>query len=198
MKKNSFSMEQFLEMDYKIVIDPYVNEEYGEKGYVITCPDLAGIKVFGKSIEEAFEELYEAKIAWFEMKEELGEEVLMPEMKSKPSGRLTLRLPIFLHEKVIDYSERNNTSLNNAISFLISEGLNSVEIKSVKKEMAALTREIKKIESTSMWGIAFDEEVSSKKVFDLGFAKSYKKNTDNLHHINPVAGNRLFRELAHN
>lgn len=145
MSKNKLTLEDFLELDYQMVIDPYEDTENDEKGFILTCPDLPGIKVFGETLEEAFDELLEAKIAWFDLKEELGEEVLPPKIKTRPSGRVTLRLPVYLHEQVIEHAEENKISLNNALTGLISEGLKSVEYKSIKQDFGSLVSEMREI-----------------------------------------------------
>lgn len=193
------SLEDFLELSYKMIVDPYEDIKHDEKGYIITCPDLPGIRVFGETIDEAFEELHEAKIAWFELKEELGEEVFAPELKSKPSGRLTLRLPIFLHEKVTQYSEENKTSLNNAITFLISKGLNSVDNQSLKEDIQSLASEVQDIKKqenkvSPHITINFKDEASSRHVFNQDVLRSNKKSRNNHNRLADAGGSRLFFE----
>lgn len=156
MKANRMSLNEFLELDYKMVIEPYSDLENDEKGVVITCPDLVGIKVFGETLDEALEELIEAKVAWYDMKEELGEEVNHPEILTSPSGRLTLRLPISLHRRVIDYAESNKMSVNNTINFLVLEGLHSASLNTVLREVREVKKKVE--DSPSQINISFKGE----------------------------------------
>lgn len=164
MKKNEMSFDDFMKQEYKMEIDPYFNQEYALEGYVLTCPELPGIKVFGESIEEALEELNEAKIAWYEMKEELGEAIYPPlYKKERPSGRLTARFPISLHEEIIEYAEINKTSINTAISYLVSEGLKAQHFNTVLNELKDIRKQI--TDRPAEITINFSEKVSNKHDF---------------------------------
>jgi predicted RNase H-like HicB family nuclease len=143
VKKSRYTLEEFLDLKYKIEITPYYDEEYAESGYVITSPELSGIKVFGETIDEALIEYHEAKIAWYEMKEKMHEEIPQPfQFKEKPSGRLTVRLPIELHEKVNEFSSSNSISLNLAIIQLINNGFEKNNSSKVFDELTSIKQHL--------------------------------------------------------
>lgn len=125
MKCKGNNLDEFLKLNLKLIIEPIYDEEYDEEAITISSPDMPGVKVFGETLEEALEELQEAKIAWFEMKEQRGEVINMDKKAyiKKPSGRMTVRFPITLHSKLINYAEEEKTSINSAIIQLLNEGL---------------------------------------------------------------------------
>ncbi|MFG3612355.1 MULTISPECIES: hypothetical protein [Rummeliibacillus] len=141
MKQINITLEEFLKLDYKFIVTPYKDEEYGESGYVITCSELPGVKVFGENIQEAFEEFEEAKIAFYELKQHLGENIPLPIKESdRPSGRITARFGVDLHEKIIQYAAVNKISVNSAINQLVNFGFEKEqnnlfidELKSIKQ-----------------------------------------------------------------
>lgn len=136
MTKDKISLKEFLSYDYPLIVRNYNDEENGEEGIVISCPELNGLEVFGETYEEAFSELIEAKIALYELAEELGEEINPPlnHANHSYSGRLTLRLPKSLHQQIDIYAKKEEVSLNSAITYLITRGLyNSKEDKILDK-----------------------------------------------------------------
>lgn len=143
MKKTVKTLEEFLSLQYEVKITPF--EEDDEMGYVITCPEIEGIEVYGENIEEALEELKEAKIAIFELNKELNIPINYPknyhESKTELSGRLTARLPVYLHRKIKNFAKENSISVNTAIIQLISEGFKNSELEAIQREM----KEIKKM-----------------------------------------------------
>ncbi|MRG86727.1 type II toxin-antitoxin system HicB family antitoxin [Salinibacillus xinjiangensis] len=128
------SLEEFLNLDYKMVITPF--EDEGEKGFVVSCPEISGLEVFGETLEEAIEEVREAKIALYEVFLEKGINIRYPEEYNFEdedfSGRMTLRIPKTLHKRIKYYSEDNNVSLNTGIIQLINDGINYADIKDMK------------------------------------------------------------------
>ncbi len=132
------TLEEFLNLDYEIKITPFYED--GEQGYVVTCPEIKSIEVYGESIEEALEELKEAKIAIYEMSQELGEVIYYPKkyytFDRRSSGRLTVRLPVQLHDDVKDYAEYNLVSLNTAIIQLVNNGLQANDNKALFEKLS--------------------------------------------------------------
>lgn len=181
-KNNTITLKEFLEHKYKMLIEPYEDVEYNESGYIITCPELVGVKVFGETLKEAFEELEEAKIAYYEMKTELGEDISIPVHKERPSGRVTLRLPISMHERVIEQSELNKTSLNATLVNLIGAGLTSTDFKVFSEKLSHLTREVIGLRKNN-------DEIFSSTAFDFNVIK-HTRYAD-------VTDVHLLQELGH-
>lgn len=141
--KNLISLEEFLKLRIKFVVEPYYDEECDEKGFIITSNELPGIKVFGESYVEALEEFEEAKIAWYEMKVSLGEDIQVSEPNiHRPSGRLTARFPVILHEKIIRFAEENQTTVNSAINQLINFGFERVNYNNLENVINDLAKKV--------------------------------------------------------
>jgi predicted RNase H-like HicB family nuclease len=145
MSKVINTLDEFLSLNYEMKITPYSDED--EAGFIVTCPELEGIEVFGETVDEALEELYEAKIAYYEMSEgEKGFQIQYPKSYQKeddPSGRLTARLPVNLHKKVRNYSYENKVSLNSAIIQLLNDGLMENERNIVLDKVTSLRNELR-------------------------------------------------------
>ncbi|WP_146551210.1 type II toxin-antitoxin system HicB family antitoxin [Rummeliibacillus sp. SL167] len=177
MKKINITLEEFLKLDYKFTVTPYKDEEFNESGFVITSPELPGIKVFGESIQEALEEFEEAKIAFYELKEELGENIVLPIKESdRPSGRITARFGVDLHEKIIDYASSNKISVNAAINQLVNFGLEKSQNNLVLNEIKVVKQLIKLQDIKLSYGneyldesYSFEIPRSPKKDFGLDF-----------------------------
>ncbi|WP_179860925.1 toxin-antitoxin system HicB family antitoxin [Bhargavaea cecembensis] len=175
MKTINMTLDEFLDQDYQTVITPYHDREYDEKGFVITCPELPGIKVFEESISEGMEELREAKIAWYEMMEEMHASIPLPKVEEPPSGRLTLRLPVSLHEQVTRYADLNKQSLNNAINSLIAEGLHSFDNRAIVAQLKQINEQTKRYQVT----VAFKDE--GIRPYDLPSKNLFKRKKRNRH-----------------
>ncbi|WP_281486567.1 toxin-antitoxin system HicB family antitoxin [Lysinibacillus sphaericus] len=144
MKKINYSLEEFLKLQYKFIVTPYKDEEHNEEGFIITSPELNGIEVFGETLEEAHEEFREAKIAWYEMKCNLGEDIDPPKVGITSSGRLTVRLPKTLHFKVEEFAKEEGVSLNTGFIQLVNEGLTGINNKTIMNKLCKMEETFKK------------------------------------------------------
>ena len=191
MKKINYSLEEFIKLQYKFTVAPYIDEEHEEEGFIITCPELHGIEVYGETLDEAHEEFRAAKIAWYEMKCKLGEDISPPkQVGNSSSGRLTVRLPKTLHFKVEEFAKEEGVSLNTGFIQLVNEGLTGVNNKMILTKLSKMEEALKKptyinfvsdqnptqeltlgrrtkihdpsiYESSSMWGLDFVGKFSS-------------------------------------
>lgn len=139
MSKFVKNLEEFLSLDYKLEIIPF--EEEGEKGFVIKSPEINGLEVYGETIEEALEEVVEAKKALYKIFTIKKIPIKYPQKYRSDierfSGRLTIRIPKNLHRDITEFSNHNNVSLNTGIIQLLNDGLKQRHYDSMKEEILA-------------------------------------------------------------
>lgn len=84
-----------------------------EGGYVVQYPDLPGCISAGNTIEEALNNLQEAKKSWADsMADENGEITIPQEYLPEYSGKFKLRLPKSLHRRLSEDAKREGVSMN--------------------------------------------------------------------------------------
>ncbi len=94
-------------------------------GYIAIVPDLPGCSAFGETREEALVEIEVAAEGWIEVANELGNpipEPTIPRPEPQASGKVLLRLPRTLHQRLIDEAKRERTSLNQYLVYLLGSG----------------------------------------------------------------------------
>ena len=75
-KEKLITLEDYLNLNYPIIFYP---EE--EKGYTVMIQDLEGCISEGDTLEEAMENILDAKQAWLEVAMEKGKPIPMPNYK---------------------------------------------------------------------------------------------------------------------
>lgn len=110
-----------MDLPYKVDIYP---EEDGS-GYTASIPDLPGCLTSADSIDELWESLAEAKMLWLEVAIEDGDHIPEPSPieDEQFSGRFVARLPRSLHRELANRADRENTSLNQLVVMLLSDGM---------------------------------------------------------------------------
>lgn len=111
-------LNYYMNLDYPYVITP-ITEEDGEKYFQLSIPELPGFKIYEDTCELLFENLEDAKRAWFMANLKAGDEIPEPLKKSVASGRITVRLPKSLHSALSFQAEEEGTSLNSYICYLL-------------------------------------------------------------------------------
>ena len=116
-------IKYYMGLNYPIEILKIPADEGG--GYYACIPQL-GRDVFlgdGETVEEAMNNLQRVKKEWFEIYIEKGLPITEPESEDdlKYSGKLIIRIPTELHKHLSENAGKNNTSLNQYISFLLSK-----------------------------------------------------------------------------
>lgn len=109
------SLEYYLGLSYPISLYPE------ECGYTAEIPDLQGCLTQGESLEEAIENIAEARQLWLETAYEFGDNIPLPSTENKYSGKYPLRISPELHRKLALEAERQRISLNQYISQRLSE-----------------------------------------------------------------------------
>lgn len=109
------TINEYMNLPYRVEIVP---DE--ESGYVVSVPDLPGCISCGESVDEAINNLNEAKRLWLETA--LSDNITIPEPgDDKYSGQFKLRLPKSLHRELSEHSKREGVSMNQYCVYLLSK-----------------------------------------------------------------------------
>lgn len=108
-------LEQYLSLPYHSVIEPVPAEEGG--GWYGCVLELMGCSTVADTAEALARELETVKRLWLQKAIERGQDIPRP-LPDEYSGRLTLRLPEWLHERLSLAAATQKVSLN---SYLVSE-----------------------------------------------------------------------------
>jgi antitoxin HicB len=121
-------LEYYLSLKYPVGI-----EEAPEGGYFIQIKDLPGCYSQGETIEEALENIDEARKLWMESMYEDGNEIPLPGSAEKQySGKFNVRIPKSLHRKLNEMAEKEGVSLNHYLVSTLSRAVGQEEIKESK------------------------------------------------------------------
>ncbi|OYQ65231.1 toxin-antitoxin system HicB family antitoxin [Pseudanabaena sp. SR411] len=109
------SLDYYLKLTYPITFYPDP-----DGGYVAEIKDLNGCLSQGETIEEAVTNIKEARELWIETAYEYGDEIPLPSSESEYSGKLMLRMPKGLHQRLATRAKSEGVSLNQYLLFLLS------------------------------------------------------------------------------
>ena len=115
------SIDYYLPLPYRVEIFP---EEDGH-GYTAMIPDLPGCMTSADTLDGLWQMLEEAKRAWIEVAIQEGQDVPEPTLPvvESHSGRFVVRLPRSLHRRLAERAKTEDTSLNQLVVSLLSEGM---------------------------------------------------------------------------
>ncbi len=118
---NNRDLQYYMALPYRVEVAP---TEDGT-GFTATIPALKGCIAFGETVEEAYEMVAEVKEAWIDIALEEGWPIPEPteEEVKEYSGRFNVRLPRYLHRRLAEVAEVEDTSLNQLVVALLSEGV---------------------------------------------------------------------------
>jgi antitoxin HicB len=138
---NKRDLQYFMALPYKIEIAP---TEDGT-GFTARIPDLKGCIAYGETVEEAYEMVADVKQAWIEIALEEGWAIPEPseEEIKEYSGRFNVRLPRYLHRSLAETAEVEDTSLNQLVVALLSEGVER------RRHLRRATQFVRLIESSA-------------------------------------------------
>ncbi len=102
--------EEFLDLNYSMEVT-----KTEEGFYFIKVPDLQGCMSEGDTMEEAHANIEEAKLLWYELAMEDGDEIPLPSDYNSCSGRILLRVPKSLHAELLSNAKKDGVSLNQHI-----------------------------------------------------------------------------------
>ena len=109
MKKD---LKYYLSLEYPIRIEPDP-----EGGFVASVPDLPGCNGAGETKLEALEDVEDSKELWLESYYETHGQAPEPRKTGDYSGKLLLRMPKNLHQKLAENAEFEGVSLNQYLLF---------------------------------------------------------------------------------
>lgn len=122
------NLKYYLNLNYTIRIKKSGDGSYfraGEKSssaYFGEIEELTGCMTEGDTKEEALEMLDDAKQAWLEVALERKLSIPKPE-QGEFSGKFNVRLPKFLHRKLVYRAREENVSLNNLVSTTLASAI---------------------------------------------------------------------------
>jgi antitoxin HicB len=125
-------LEQYLALPYTIVLR---RDEDGD--FLTRVEELPGCVSHGATPEEALKNIEEAKEAWIAERIESGQPVPEPPVEDLlPSGKWVQRVPRTLHKRLSELAKRENVSLNQLVTSLLSQAVGGQAI--VMQSKAAL------------------------------------------------------------
>lgn len=138
MKKD---LSYYLNLNYLVTLTEETDDR-GKTYFVAEIPDLPGCGAHGKTIEEAYKNIEEAKRLWIEVsfKKELS--IPEPALEDEFSGKFLLRIPPKLHMKLTLNAKKEGSSLNQYIRKNLET---AVTVESVLKRVEELSQEIKQL-----------------------------------------------------
>jgi predicted RNase H-like HicB family nuclease len=94
-----------------------------EQVYFVKYPDLPGCMMHGKTIEEAARLTEQVKNEWLKAAYEKGWKIPEPVKHRETTGRVTLRLPRYLHERIIEVAQEQGVSQNQLLVTYITQSI---------------------------------------------------------------------------
>lgn len=126
------ALNDYLKLDYPITI-----YHAPEGGYVAEIEDLSGCITEGETLDEALERIEDARRAWIEVTYEDGQEIPLPRTEQEYSGKFLVRIPKYLHRRLVEMAEREGVSLNQLVVTILASSSTSQD-----KKIEELTQEI--------------------------------------------------------
>jgi predicted RNase H-like HicB family nuclease len=113
----------YMGLDYPVEVKKIKEDEGG--GFFVSVPLLPGCMSDGESLEEAYDNIQEAKEEWLSSMLERGMKIPEPVEQEEYSGKFIIRLPKTLHRALVQVSKREGVSLNqyvtNALAFTLGQ-----------------------------------------------------------------------------
>ena|SRR5579859_6401811 len=113
------STADYMDLPYTLVI-----RRDDEGDFVARIDELPGCSAHGKTVDEAAKNVREAQQLWIEDAIEAGHAVPEPEPQEPlPSGKWVQRVPRSLHKRLTQIAKRENVSLNQLVTSMLSEAI---------------------------------------------------------------------------
>lgn len=132
MKMENFTekLQHYMSLNYPSQITKIDEADGG--GFLIEVPMLKGCMSDGETVEEAYNNLEEAKKEWFTYM--LENNLAIPEpADASYSGRFMVRIPKTLHKIITEQSKREGLSLNQYVSNVLAYAAGQRTVLSTKK-----------------------------------------------------------------
>lgn len=118
MKNASKDLKYYLELNYSYQITKI--DEIDGGGFLIEVPMLKGCMSDGETVEEAYNNLEEAKKEWLSYMLENNLPIPEPAVKTTYSGKFMVRIPKTLHRIISEQSKREGLSLNQYVANILA------------------------------------------------------------------------------
>lgn len=130
MKNFTEKLQYYMSLNYPSQITKIDETDGG--GFLIEVPMLKGCMSDGETVEEAYNNLEEAKKEWFTYM--LENNLAIPEPADTVySGRFMVRIPKTLHKIITEQSKREGLSLNQYVSNVLAYAAGQRTVLSTKK-----------------------------------------------------------------
>ena len=130
MKNFTEKLQYYMSLNYPSQITKIDEADGG--GFLIEVPMLKGCMSDGETVEEAYNNLEEAKKEWFTYM--LENNLAIPEpAEASYSGRFMVRIPKTLHKIITEQSKREGLSLNQYVSNVLAYAAGQRTVLSTKK-----------------------------------------------------------------
>lgn len=130
MKNFTEKLQHYMSLNYPSQITKI--DEANGSGFLIEVPMLKGCMSDGETVEEAYNNLEEAKKEWFTYM--LENNLAIPEPADAAySGRFMVRIPKTLHKIITEQSKREGLSLNQYVSNVLAYAAGQRTVLSTKK-----------------------------------------------------------------
>ena len=116
-------LEYYLELNYPVTL-----HRAEEGGFAAEIEDLQGCLTQGETIEEAIENIEEARKLWIKVAYEDGLEIPIPRTDEEYSGRFLVRIPKSLHRRLTEQARYEGVSLNRHVESMLSAGVSTQNI----------------------------------------------------------------------
>ncbi|MBI5606180.1 MAG: type II toxin-antitoxin system HicB family antitoxin [Deltaproteobacteria bacterium] len=100
-----------------------IEYDQNDRVYFVSFPDLPGCVMHAETLEEAVKAAHEVKDEWLTTAYEKGWKIPEPSRHQETTGRLTLRVPRYIHKKIMETAEKEGVSQNQLLLSFISEKL---------------------------------------------------------------------------
>ena len=130
MKNFTEKLQYYMSLNYPSQITKIDEADGG--GFLIEVPMLKSCMSDGETVEEAYNNLEEAKKEWFTYM--LENNLAIPEpADASYSGRFMVRIPKTLHKIITEQSKREGLSLNQYVSNVLAYAAGQRTVLSTKK-----------------------------------------------------------------
>jgi antitoxin HicB len=119
----TMTIEDYLAQPYERVLIP--DREAG--GYTALIKEFPGCVSEGESADEALKRLENAAFAWIEAALYLGQDIPTPTSSQAYSGKLALRMPRSLHQRIAEIANDSGVSINQWIVTTLSERVGAAQ-----------------------------------------------------------------------
>ena len=143
-------IKYYKKYNYKMIF--YYDPE--DKIYIVQFPELPGCIAHGETAEEALKNAYNAKDEWLESALKDKWKIPEPSLPLETTGRITLRMPKNIHQRIIERAEEEDISQNQLLLTYIAEGLERADLKNsiekILQKQTEIVESINKYHATAM------------------------------------------------